>query len=138
MSQQHEPADSNENLIRRLEELKSESDELRLHLKASEQVVERYEQQLESKSEELNDLKSAKTDFLVLTKKYETLQLQFEQIKTENNKKFMSQYDKELKLEEMEIVAKTQSDKLKMQEENLQLEIDSMSAKLEDAVQRHD
>lgn len=43
MSQQHEPADSNENLIRRLEELKSESDELRLHLKASEQVVERYE-----------------------------------------------------------------------------------------------
>lgn len=90
MSQQHEPADSNENLIRRLEELKSESDELRLHLKASEQVVERYEQQLESKSEELNDLKSAKTDFLVLTKKYETLQLQFEQLKTENNKKFMS------------------------------------------------
>jgi hypothetical protein len=50
----------------------------------------------------------------------------------------MSQYDKELKLEEMEIVAKTQSDKLKMQEENLQLEIDAMSAKLEDAVQRHD
>lgn len=61
-------------------------------------------------------MRSAKTDFIILSKKYETLQLEFEKIKDDNNKKFINTYDKELKLEEMEIVAKTQQDKIKMQE----------------------
>ncbi|KAL4446888.1 hypothetical protein ABPG74_014860 [Tetrahymena malaccensis] len=138
VSQLNEAADSNDNLIRRLEELKHECDELRLNLKAEQQIVERYEDQLVQKSEELNEMRSAKTDFIILSKKYETLQVEFEKIKDENNRKFINTYDKELKLEEMEIVAKTQQDKIKMQEQNLQLEMDSMSAKLEDVMQRHD
>lgn len=53
-------------------------------------------------------MRSAKTDYIVLTKKYETMQVEFEKVKLENNQKFMHTYDKELKLEEMEIVARTQ------------------------------
>lgn len=108
MSQLNEAADSNDNMIRRLEELKNENDELRLNLKAEQQILERYEDQLVLKSEELNEMRSAKTDYIILSKKYETLQVEFEKIKEDNNKKFMHTYDKELKLEEMEIIAKTQ------------------------------
>jgi len=42
-------ADSTENLIRRLEDLKNEIDELKLNLKASQEIIDRYEEEMEIK-----------------------------------------------------------------------------------------
>ena len=56
-----------------MEDLKNEIDEMRLNLKAEQEINERYENELLKKSEELNEMRGAKTDYIVLTKKYETL-----------------------------------------------------------------
>ena len=50
-----------------------ENDELKLNLKSEQEVIEKYEEELEDKSSEINKLKSAKTDLNVLNKKYEAL-----------------------------------------------------------------
>ncbi len=62
--------DANENLIRRIEELKNENDELKLNMKAEQDIRERYESEITRRGQELNDLRSAKTDLIVLNKKY--------------------------------------------------------------------
>ena len=64
-----------------MEDLKNEIDEMRLNLKAEQEINERYENELLKKSEELNEMRGAKTDYIVLTKKYETLQKEFENFK---------------------------------------------------------
>jgi len=53
--------------------LKNEIDELKLNLKASQEIIDRYEEEVEVKGEELNELRRAKTDFAVLSQKYESL-----------------------------------------------------------------
>lgn len=44
----------------------------------------------------------------VLNKKYETLQAEYEKVKEEVNKKYMLTYDKEIRLDELELMNKTQ------------------------------
>lgn len=57
--------DSIPNLILRIEELKSKNDELQLNLKAEQEIIEKYEDELASKSNEINTLRSAKTELMV-------------------------------------------------------------------------
>jgi hypothetical protein len=54
-----------------VEELRNENEELRLNLKAEEEIRSKYEEEIEKRGEEITELKSAKTDYFVLSKKYE-------------------------------------------------------------------
>ena len=64
---------TNDNLIRRIEELRNENEDLKLNLKAVEDIKERLEEEINRRGQELKELRSAKTDLIVLNKKYEVL-----------------------------------------------------------------
>lgn len=61
---------------------------------------------MEIKGEELNELRGAKTDFAVLSRKYESLQSEFAKFKSTEHDKYINNYDKELRVEELEIITK--------------------------------
>lgn len=62
--------------------MKNECDELKLNLKAEQEIRERYEEEISRRGQELGELKTAKTDFIILTKKYEYLQSQYNDLKS--------------------------------------------------------
>lgn len=123
----------NENFFQQVDTLKKENEELRLNLKAKQVIIERFEEENTEKLEELNKLRLIKTDFAVITKKYETLQKEYEEkIKEANDKKFVMTYDKEMRLEELEIINKTQQGKLNLVEKNVEFELNNCRQRLED------
>lgn len=123
----------NENFFQQIDTLKKENEELRLNLKAKQVIIERFEEENTEKLEELNKLRLIKTDFAVITKKYETLQKEYdEKIKEANDKKFVITYDKEMRLEELEIINKTQLGKLNLVEKNVEFELNNCRERLED------
>lgn len=124
--------DQSENLIRRFEEIKNENDELKLNLRAEQEIVERYEEELTKKSSELNELRSAKTDFIVLTKKYETLQAEFNTYKQDVYKKATKDIDKEQRMQALEIANKQQQSKLRAAEDHMRTELEAMQFKVDD------
>lgn len=122
-------ADSIENLIRRLDEFKTENDELKLNLNAQQEIIENYEQEMVKKSEELNNMRSIQTDLLVLTKKYESLQEQYEQSRANKNEKYIKQHDQSLRVEELEIANKQLKSNMRLQEEKQKLDMEEILAK---------
>lgn len=79
-----------------LDSLKRENEELKLNLKTQEIIQMRYDSEISLKEKEINELRLIKTDFQVLSKKYEILQSQFEEKKDLENQKFILTYDKVL------------------------------------------
>ena len=123
----------NENFFQQIDTLKKENEDLRLNLKAKQVIIERFEEENTEKLEELNKLRLIKTDFAVINKKYETLQKEYEEkIKEANDKKFVMTYDKEMRLEELEIINKTQQGKLNLVEKNVEFELNNCRQRLED------
>ena len=123
----------NENFFQQIDTLKKENEELRLNLKAKQVIIERFEDENTEKLEELKNLRLIKTDFAVITKKYETLQKEYdEKIRVANDKKFVITYDKEMRLEELEIINKTQQGKLNLVEKNVEFELNNCRQKMED------
>ncbi|EGR28502.1 hypothetical protein IMG5_173930, partial [Ichthyophthirius multifiliis] len=136
-SEVSESLDSNQNLVRKIEQLINENDELRLNLKAQGQIIEKYEDQLMLKSDEINELRNAKTDYVIINRKYETLYYEFEKLKEETKMKYIMNFDKEVRLDEMEIINKNQAENMKMQEDDLKMEIDSLSQQLEQKIREY-
>ena len=79
-----------------LDSLKRENEELKINLKTQEIIQMRYDSEISLKEKEINELRLIKTDFQVLSKKYEILQSQFEEKKDLENQKFILTYDKVL------------------------------------------
>ena len=131
-TQQSVKTEFNENFFQQLDLLKKENEDLRLNFKAQQVIILRYEEETNETLQELNDLRLIKTDFQVLTKKYETLQKENEKIRETNNKKFVMTYNKEMRLEELEILNKTQLGKLNIVEKNVGFEMNNYKQKLED------
>ena len=122
----------NEIFFQQIDLVKKENEDLRLNLKAQQVVIQRYEEENNEKMNELNKLRSIRTDFAVLKKKYDTLQNEYDKIKEGNNKKFVMTYDKEMRLEELEIINKTQQGKLNIVEKNVGFEMNNYKQRLED------
>lgn len=122
----------NENFLQQIEQFKKENEDLRLNLKSQQVVIQRYDEEIEEKLQEINELRLIKTDFLVLTKKYETLQKENEKIKEIENKKFVMTFDKEMRLEELEILNRTQQGKLNIVEKNVGFELNNLKQQMED------
>ena len=131
-SQSSIKTDFNENFYQQIDLFKKENEDLRLNLKAQHVIIQKYEEENNEKLEELNKLRLIKTDFNVLTKKYETLQKENDKIKENNNKKFVMTYDKEMRLEELEILNKTQQGKLTIVEKNAGYEMNNFKQQVED------
>jgi len=131
-SQSSIKTDFNENFFQQIDLFKKENEDLRLNLKAQHVIIQKYEEENNEKLQELNELRLIKTDFNVLTKKYETLQKENDKIKENNNKKFVMTYDKEMRLEELEILNKTQQGKLTIVEKNAGYEMNNFKQQFED------
>lgn len=71
--------DTNDTLIRRIEELKNENEDLKLNLKAQEDIRSRYEEEIQHRGAEISELRNAKTELIILNKKYEALQRTIEE-----------------------------------------------------------
>lgn len=106
-----QPIDTNDHLIRRMKELKNENEDLLLNLKAEEEIRVRYEEEISRRGVELQDLKGAKVDLLVLTKKYEVMQRQLDEHKEFQKGHEVHQLNKDLQIEELQIIGKTQESK---------------------------
>ena len=67
----------------------------------------------------------------MLNKKYEAKQKEYEKYQNDMNNKFIMDCDKEMRLEELEIVNKTQEGKIKLTQKNIEVELLNINAKAE-------
>ncbi|KRX00752.1 Major facilitator superfamily domain, general substrate transporter [Pseudocohnilembus persalinus] len=125
-------ADSTENLLSRIQELVQENEELKLNLQASLENKQQYEEFLEQKSKEINELKSVRVDYQQLLKKYEAYQSEVNKQSEQRNDNYIMNQDKELRVEELEITNKQLQQKLRFQEETMLMEREHNQAKIEE------
>lgn len=127
--------DTNDTLIMRIKELKNENEDLLLNLKAEEEIRARYEDEIQRRAHEFNDLKGAKTDLIILTKKYEVLQRQLQEINSAQTGQEIHHLNKDLQIEEMQIMSKAQGGQQEVNEQIQKIEIEAMAVKIEQSEQ---
>ena len=130
--------DTNDTLIRRIEELKNENDELHLNLKAEEDIRMRYEEEITRRNQDLSELRSAKTELIALSKKYEFVQRQFGELKAAQAGRDVNSLAAELEKEEVQIINKTQTGKMQVATANLRVEVDNLNMKSDQAIRERE
>ena len=121
--------DTNDTLIRRIEELKNENEELHLNLKAEEDIRMRYEEEITRRNQDLSELRSAKTELIALSKKYEFVQRQLAELKAAQAGRDVNSLAAELEKEEVQIINRAQTGKMQVATANLRVEVDNLNMK---------
>ena len=126
-------ADSSDNLIKRLEELRTENEEIRLNLRAEQEITDKLQEEIDRKNQEITDLGNARSALNIFQKKYEELQSQFEQYKGQTMSRDLTSQDKDIKVAELQIMNKNQLNQMKLTEGKLREQLSLLEQKYEDA-----
>lgn len=145
VSEQSNWENANEELLKQVQELRLGNEGLKLELKSSQKVVESLTQELRSNGRLQVELTSTKGELEVAQRKVDTLEALLKQNKEHSNAKIIELYEREIKVEELELQSKQASNKLNMLQQNhnimleeIKLEKDKLAAELEALTKEND
>jgi chromosome segregation ATPase len=122
----------NADFILKINDLNNEIEDLKLVVSGKNAEIEKYKELNGRKNQEILELNQAKIDLKFVVTKNEELKAELEALRLKMNSDVYINYDQQIKMEEMELVANTHKNINFKNTEVARLEMDSLQAKLEE------
>jgi len=123
---------ANSEFILKINDLNNEIEDLKLVVAGKDAEIEKYKELISKKNLEIIELNQAKIDLKFVMTKNEELKGEIEALRQKISSDAYNNYDQQIKLEEMELVAATHKGLQGKTNEVAKLEIETLQAKLED------
>ncbi len=124
----------NSEFIMKINDLNNEIEDLKLVVATKDAEIDKYKDLIGKKNREINELNQAKIDFKFVVTKNEELKIELEELRQKLNVDSYNTYEQQIKIEEMEIISKTQKSIQNKNNEVAKLEFDNLQSRFEEMI----
>lgn len=127
----------NAEYIMRINELNNQIEDLHLHSSGKQMEIDKYKQLITKKNQEIIELTQAKIDLKFMMTKNEELKNEVETLRQKLNSDIYTNYDQQIKLEELELAATVHKNLQNKTSEAIKLEFETLQGRLTEVINQN-
>lgn len=128
---------NNSELILKINELHNQIDDLKLAVTNKDMEIEKYKEMIKKKNQDLVEINQSKVDLKYALAKIEDLKAEISELRAKENATVYNQYDKDIRLQELEMINKNLDVNQRKADNVLNLEFENLQNKIDDLQKRN-